>query len=175
MQITGDALTAAHVVGLAAGLLVVLATWLIGIELYVDQPQGRGMAVAAAALAATCVAFLHFGRLAIYLPATAMGALGAWALLCGVRTGSRLTLLAAGLFAGLAVMFDRGGLAFVPVFALWWVGLWVLGRNRPREARRAGSVGLLLWTIGLFAAASPALINWLAHPGALMRICRAPD
>lgn len=165
-QVLGNALVGSQMAATIAGLLMVLATWLVGNELFAELKQGRGMAVVAAGVAATAVAFLYFGRQTPYLFATAVGTLGAWAFLRGERTHHRLTLLVAGVLAGLALTLDRSGLIFAPLCALWWLGLWVVGRRRPDDRERLNAPGMLVWLGGLALGALPALISWALTPAA---------
>jgi hypothetical protein len=171
LRVAGDALRAGQLVGLAAGLATVLATWLVGTELFrhVDpgtrRVHGRGMALVAAALVGANIAVLHFARMAPYLPATAAGVFGCWALARGMRTGSRAALGAGGLLAGLALLLDRSGMLFPLVGLAWWGGYWLLARPQTRQPG-AGGGAFLWWLGGLAVATAPVLGYWLGHPAA---------
>ena len=165
MRIVGDALAGAQVVGFVAALATMAGTWLVGTELFRRAgSSGQGMAGLAAGLTLACAALLHFGRLAPFLPATAVGSLAAWALLYGVRSGRRPVLVLGGMLAGLAPMLDRSGLVFLPILLLWWVGLWLRRRGAGRGRRRMRWREVALWAGGVIVVFAPAAGAWLGAP-----------
>lgn len=165
MWAAGDALAGAQALGLIAALATVGGTWLVGSELFRRRgSSGQGMAILAAGLTLACVALLHFGRLAPFLPATAVGTFAGWALLIGVRTGRRTVLVIGGLLAGLAPLLGRSGIVFVPILLLWWIGLWLHPRAAAPGVRRAGWTDFLLWLGALGVIAAPVAVAWLGAP-----------
>ena len=183
-MITGDGLLSVRLVGGYAGLLSVLATWLLGCELFRRAPlyggfgetiedDGRWIALLAALIAAFGVPFMHFGRIPVFLESVSWGTLGLWALLRGVRLKHFPSLGLSGLLLGLASVFSSGGLFFVWLSLVWWCGVWLLQRTwmvagsgvqvthpeKPGERDAQGSAwsGLLYWTVGLVVVMLPLI------------------
>ena len=140
VMISGDGLLGVRLAGGYAGLLAILATWLIGCELFRRTPligqygetvedDGRWMALLAALIAAFGVPFMHFGRIPVLLESVAWGTLGLWALLRGMRMKHYPSLGVSGLLLGLACIFGSGGLLFVWLSLVWWCGVWLLQRS----------------------------------------------
>jgi hypothetical protein len=157
--LAGSGLGGAHLVGLLAALLTVVGTYLLAVELFWLSPQRVGLAVLAAGFTGGTVALFHFGRLAPFLPATAAGTLGAWALLRGQRTAHPALVAAGGVLAAAALWFDRSGLIFFPVLLLWSLGLRLQGGGSGRL--------FVLWLAGYLVFAAPLLVVFLLNPGAL--------
>ncbi len=157
--VLGNSLSGSHLVGLLAALATVIATYLLAGELFWISPQRRGLALLAAGFTASAVALFHFGRLAPYLPATAVGALAAWALLAGQRKTNLPLIAASGGLAACALWLDRSGLLFAPLLLLWWLGLRL---QKPFSWRL-----LALWLAGYLVFAAPLLLTWLLNPSAL--------
>ena len=154
----GDSLAGGQLVGLLAALALTAGAYLLAGELFWISPQRRGLAVLAAGFTAAAVALFHFGRLAPYLPATALGTFAAWALLGG-RRKTQLPLLAlSGILAAGALWCDRTGLFFAPVLLLWWLGLRL---QKPFPGRL-----FAVWLGSYLVFAAPLLLAWLLTPGA---------
>jgi hypothetical protein len=168
----GSGLAGAHLVGLLAALATVAATYLLAEELFRLSPQRRGLALFAAGFTGATVVLLQFGRMAPFLPPTALGVLAAWSLLRGQRTSSITLLAASGALAAVALWLDRSGLVFAPVLLLWWFGY---GLNLGQEVRQQASTispssrgrSFVLWLAGYLVVAAPLLAVWLFSPSAL--------
>ena len=179
IRLTGDGLTAMRMLGLAAALLLVLATWLLGCELFrrpvsrelgneQHADNGWRMALVAAGLVAVLLPTLHFGRFADLLPAVAVATLGLWALLRGLRLGDDFLLVLAGVLIGGAALLHVVGLWSAAIGLLWWVGVFFFRRTWLRRGEGGtGLAGFLLWLVGLFVMLAPVLGGWLARPGEL--------
>ena len=172
-----DSLTTSHALGMIAALVTVTGTWLVGRELFRRPPlerdghlvvdDGRRAALLAAGLAGVSLATMHFGRLAPFLPATAVGVLAFWQLLRCVRTSDPRSALAAGLLAGSSLLVDRSGLVFLIGALLWWSGFALVG-----AAGASGRHRLLLrqfgwWAAGVAVILAPVVGNWLHAPETL--------
>ena len=96
--VLGNNLAGAHLVGLLAALATVVASYLLAIELFWISPQRLG-GILAGGFTAGAVALFHFGRLATYLPPTAVGVCAAWALLAGQRKLNLPLLAVSGILA----------------------------------------------------------------------------
>ncbi len=89
--LSGDPLLGTHVAGIFAGLLTVVATWLLGAELFRRTPvwgyfgecmedNGKWLALMAALIVAATYGVLQFSRLPVYLEPVGWGCLarGRW-------------------------------------------------------------------------------------------------
>lgn len=151
--LAGSALAASHLLGLLGAVLIVVATYLLAVELFAESPSRRQLGLLAAGFTGCTLVILHFGRLAPYLPAVAAGVWAAWLLLAGSRKQKRSWLVMSALLAGAACWFDRNGLVFVLLLLAWWPNL------RPKRwAEFATWAGC---TLGIL---SPLLLAWLANP-----------
>jgi hypothetical protein len=163
--------------GLAAGLLLVFATWLFACELFrrtrlhdgegeIIDDDGRAPALWAALAVAASLPIMNAARLPLLLEPLALGMVGLWALLRGARRGRYGWLAAGGVATGLAVVSYGSGLLFVLVGLWLWLGLLLL-RRRWLLADHGGTGwrGFLLWGAALAVAASPGLCSWACGPG----------
>lgn len=181
---SGDPWLATRLIGLFSGLLTVLATWLIGCELFrrtpvlneydeVIEDEGQWVALLASALVAVSVVTIHFARLPIYLEPVAWGSCALWAWLRGVRRRDRLALGLGGVLTGLTLLYYPSGLLFALLIPIWWLGVWLLQPNWLRS-RRTGEQRvnpftlLLLWVAGMLIMASPLVGLWVRWPGLLI-------
>ncbi len=180
-----DSLAASHALGLIAALLTVTGTWLVGRELFRRPPYARDghlvvddgwrAALLAAGLTGVSLATMHFGRLAPFLPATAVGVLAFWQLLRCVRTSDPRSALGAGVLAGSSLLLDRSGVIFLFGALLWWSGFALVG-----AAGETGRGRLLLrqfgwWAAGAVVILAPAAGTWLHAPDTLRTYLTAVD
>ena len=180
-----DGLQASHALGMVAALVVVGGTWLAGRELFrrpslhigehtvVDD--GRRAALLAAGLTGVAISTIHFGRLAPFLPATALGVLACWQLLRGVRMDDVRSGFMAGALAGGSLLLDRSGLVFLLIGLLWWAGFALVGttggaQSRPPLLRQFG-----WWLAGAVVVLGPVAGTWLHEPAALRTYLTAAD
>lgn len=175
-----DVLVSARLVGVAAGLLTVAATWLLGCELFrrtqrvashrvVLEDDGRWIALLAALVVATSHIAIHFSHVSIYLLPAALGTLGLWAMMRGARTESRLFLACSGMLIGLASLGHPSGLLYLVVTPIWWIGIWLLRRRwLYSETRGVGGLGFSIWLGGILVVLLPVVSIWLAEPGAFV-------
>ncbi len=140
IELTGDPLFGVRLAGVGSGLLMIISTWLLCCELLRRVPRisrfgtileddGRWIALLAAMIVAFGHVTLHYSRLPIYLGPVAWGTLGMWALLRGLRRQHLPSLALSGMMIGLAGVLYAGGLFFVLVAPLWWIGVWFLNRH----------------------------------------------
>ena len=154
--VLGNNLAGAHLVGLLAALGTVVAASLLAVELFWISPQRRGLAILAGGFTAGAAALFHFGRLATYLPPTAIGGFAGWALLAGQRKMNLSLLAVSGILAAGALWLDRSGLLFAPVLLLWWLGLRL---QKPFPWRN-----FAVWLASYLVFAAPLLVAWLVNP-----------
>ena len=165
--------------GFVTGMIAVVATWLLGRELFLRHPShtddqeflednGGWMALLAAALLAIGYATIHFSRLPHYIEPAAWGILGLWLLARGLRSGSWLDLGGSGALLGLAALVAPSGLIFVATGLLWWLGVFMLAPAGRRWAPLGG------WLLGLWVIMAPLLGTWLHAPERLVAYLRAP-
>ncbi|MBK8048502.1 MAG: hypothetical protein IPK16_16110 [Anaerolineales bacterium] len=177
MRLIPDPLAATQVIGWIAALATIAATWAIGELLFRRRGDGgqeariKGLALLAAGFTAGTVAVLHFGRMAPFLPATAVGAWAAWATLYGLRMRHWVALVMGGVLAGAAGLLDRSGLMFPLILALWLAGLWFIERSLRSGAPNVRT-GIMVWVAGLWAVLAPALGTWMAQPAAFTAYVR---
>ncbi len=124
MQIGQNVLREMRLPGLIAGLLTVVATWLLGRELFIRMPVagphgeviedgGGWIAALAAALLAVMLATMHFARLPFYMEPVAWGVMGLWLMQRSLRRG-RMDGYGAGRTGhgtGSGYLADRAGLS----------------------------------------------------------------
>jgi hypothetical protein len=136
-RLWGDGLAGVRMAGLSSGLLLIVAVWLLGGELFHRTPSyGRygemneDDGLFAKALATVVAAFglpaLFFSRAPIVLEGVAWGSLGLWALLYGVRTGLLPVVGVSGVLLGVSALFGSSGLALIGVGLSIWAGVGVL-------------------------------------------------
>lgn len=180
-----DSLTASHALGMIAALATVAGTWLVGRELFrrpahirdghLVVDDGRRAALLAAGLAGVSLATMHFGRLAPFLPATAVGVLACWQLLRGTRTSDPRSAVAAGVLAGSSLLFDRSGLVFLLVALLWWIGFALVGAAGETGSNRPLLRQFGWWTAGVVVILAPVAGSWLHAPDTLRTYLTAVD
>ncbi len=180
-----DGLQASHALGMAAALAIVGGTWLAGRELFrrpslrigdhavVDD--GRRAALLAAGLTGVAISTIHFGRLAPFLPATALGVLACWQLLCGVRLNDVRSGFMAGALAGGSLLLDRSGLVFLLIGLLWWAGFALVGTPGGAGSRQPLLRLLGWWFAGAVVVLAPSAGAWLHEPAALRVYLTAAD
>lgn len=135
--LTADPVAGVRLAGFAGGVLLIIATWLTGNELYrrrirvgtygeTVEDDGRLMAFLAALVTTAGILGLHYSRLPLLMEAAAWGTLGIWALLHSLRRGALWLTAASGLLVGLACFFSSLGLVFVLTAVLTWLGITLL-------------------------------------------------
>jgi len=139
---------------------------LLGIRLGAYQipieDDGRWIANVATALLAFGYAILHFSRGPIYLAPVAWGTLGLWALLRGLRTGDWFALALSGALIGWGSVMYAGGLLYLIITPIWWIGVWLLRREwLYNRGFGVGAPGFLLWLGGMVIMIAPILAVWL--------------
>lgn len=176
MALSRDVLLGLRLSGFGAGMVTVLATWLLGCELFRRTPRvdsfdvvleddGRWIALLAAFIVAVSHVAMHFSRLPIYMAPVAVGALGLWALLRGLRTEDRATLALSGVCVGLAGLLYSSGLFFWLITPLWWIGIWLLRRTwLSNRYRGVGAPGAFVWLGGVLLVILPFVGVWLHEP-----------
>ena len=180
-----DELIASHALGIAAALATVASTWLAGRELFRRPPlqiethiivdDGRRTALLAAGLTGVAVSTIHFGRLAPFLPATALGVLACWQILRGVRLDDIRSTLAAGMLAGASVLLDRSGLTFVLVAILWWPGFALLGTAGAADRQELLLRHCSWWSAGMVVVLAPVAGAWIHEPATLRAYLTAAE
>lgn len=197
IQFTGDPLFGVRLSGVGSGLLMVLSTWLLCCELFRRVPRishfgtileddGRWIALLAAMIIAFGHVTLYFSRLPVFLGPVAWGTLGLWAFLRGLRCQHLPTLTLSGMLIGLSSILYAGGLYFLLIVPLWWIGIWLIQRDwfyandgligRSGENTREldedessppiylGNENFLFWLGGLVVVMLPFLAIWLRYP-----------
>lgn len=175
IQLSGHPLIGVRLAGVGAGLLMVLATWLLACELFRRVPRygrfgtlleddGRWIAILAALIVATSHVTLYFSRIPIYLAPIAWGSLGLWALLRGLRQQSLFSLVISGMMIGFASVLHTGGLFYLLVAPLWWIGAWLLQRPWVGGVHGVQVKGLIVWLSGIGAVMLPFWGVWLRLP-----------
>ncbi len=170
VNLFGHTFAALRVVPALIGTATVGAIYLLGRELF-----DRRVGLAAAALLATFPPFLHFSRLAVISVIDPLfGVLTLAFLARGLRRGSRVDYVLAGVMLGLTQYFHEAGrLLFPALVALWLVGL-LLTQTKITATPQA-TFGLrlrwpLAWrslTLGLLAAlivAAPLIYTQRTQP-----------
>lgn len=176
MRAVDDALMGSRFSGVVAALMTVLATWLLGCELFRRTPRpgphatlleddGRWIAVMAALVVALSHVTIHYGRMGIFLAPVAAGNLGLWALLRGLRTEDRSLLVISGMLTGLAAILYPSGLGFLVITPIWWLGVWLLQRTWLQDRYRGvGALGFFLWLGGVWIVLLPVASVWISDP-----------
>lgn len=185
MRLTGNPLLGARLTGLFVSLLTIVATWLLGNEIFrrplllgyfgeTLEDEGQWVALLAAALVAINAAIIYIGRLPVYLEPVGWGCLSGWALLRGLRTGDRLAYALGGVLAGFVMLLHPSGLTFLLLAPLWWVGVWLLritqtARSHQTNPANATSPamswgGFFVWLSGVLITTAPAIGLWLRVP-----------
>lgn len=185
MRLTGNPLLGARLTGLFVSLLTIVATWLLGNELFrrplllgyfgeTLEDEGQWVALLAAALVAINSAIIYVGRVPVYLEPVGWGCLSGWALLRGLRTGDRLAYALGGVLAGFVALLHPSGLTFLCLAPLWWVGVWLLRVTQIMRSRQANlpnaaspsisGGGFFVWLIGVLIVTAPAIGLWLRAP-----------
>jgi len=179
-QLTNDLLLSVRLTGLLAALLMIVATWLLGTELFRRAPghlssanrddQGQWPALLAAILVTITVATMLFSRFPVLLETVTWGSLGCWALLFGLRTGDRVAIGLSGVLIGLSAILYTPGLTFVITALCWWVGYrllqtgWLPHRLQPQLPAARFRGYFVLWVIGLWVIAAPTLgARWFVY------------
>jgi len=180
-----DGLQASHVLGMVGALAAVVGTWLVGRELFrrpslhsgkhIMLDDGRRAALLAAGLTGTALSTLHFGRLAPFLPATALGLLACWQLLYSVRRVDLRAGCLAGAMAAGSLILERSGLVFLLIALLWWAGFALVGTVDEPERRRQFLRQFGWWTTGAVVVLAPVVGTWLHEPIALQTYLTAVD
>ncbi len=180
IRLVPDWLVGNRLAGVYAGLLTLVATWLLAGEIFRRRPQwnvqgvmeGDGRAVALMAVAFTGIGytFIHFGRLPQYLEPVAWGTLALWALHRGLRTRDPLALGLGGVLTGLGMALYYSGRVYLVIGLLWW--LWI-GLLRPGWIRRRlGGLGWTapaVWVGGLLVFLGPLLGQWIREPQSFLQ------
>lgn len=180
-----DGLVGARLAGVIAGLLVVTGIWLVASELFrriprqgefgeVLEDDGRWLTFIAAALAATGVAVYYFARMPVHMEAVALGTLGLWGLLRGLRTDRPWLLALSGLGLGWTWYYGPQALTFLLAALSAWIGVaflergWLTGKAlAARDAaptpvqQGAGWAGFVLWVVALLVMIAPLLGLWI--------------
>ena len=183
MQIGQNILREMRLPGLIAGLLTVLATWLLGRELFIRMPVtgphgemiedgGGWIATLAAALLAFMLATMHFARLPFYMEPVAWGVVGLWLLQRSLRRAGWMGMALAGLAMGMATAVAPTGLVFPVVGGLWWVAVAIFNPGWMPAGNRLRRFGI--WCGGLFLFLGPLVGSWLYAPTRLAAYLRAP-
>jgi hypothetical protein len=176
IRILGDPLLGLQIAGLIASLLTVLATWLVGSELFrrpiavglAGEPSldaGEWAALLAAGLVTASTIMIHFSRIPFYLEPVAWGCLGLWAWLRGLRMGNLLALGLSGVLCGWAALLYQNGMLFCILIMLWWLGVWLLQPSWLRRPYASGRLFILVWLGGLLVTLAPLVGAWLRTPG----------
>lgn len=175
LQVTNDLLLSIRLTGIGAALLTLIATWLLGTELFrrvpgrlsseLGEDHGQWPALLATLLVTFMVAMLLFSRLPSLLETVAWGSLGGWALLRGLRTGDRLAVGLSSVLIGLSAVLYTPGWTFVLMAFSWWLAYWVLQAGwLPHRLQPQGTASCLrgdffLWLLGFV----PTLgVRWVA-------------
>ncbi len=184
-----DSLWGVRLAGVVGALATIGAVWLLGCELFrrvpayelygeVVEDDGRWMALLAALTLATSVVLYQFGRVPVQLEPVALGAVGLWALLRGLRLERTVLLAVSAGAVGWAALYGPVGWVFVAA-ALWtWLGValwepaWLQGKSVAPHAggdpvrvqQGVGRMGFALWLGGLLLTTAPLLAAWLTDP-----------
>ncbi len=186
-----DNLLAVRVAGVSAALLLISAVWLVGSELFrrlpvfglygeVLEDDGRWVALLAMMVVGVSLPIFHWSRSPLVLEGLAIGTLGLWALLRGLRRDRPGLLGLSALLLGWAIFYGPVGLlSTVVALLLWWGVLllessWLTGKLVAREQggqavpvqRGVGWRGFGYWLAGIAVMISPLLGRWLTVPGA---------
>lgn len=152
--------------GCATALALVVATWLLGCELFRRAPvpgvddDGRRPALLGALATAILLPTLHFARLPTFLAPVLWGTVGLWALLRAARTGSFPTVAAAGLLTGMALLVRPSGLVMVGVAGVAWFSLALTRRHLlAADAGGVGRRGFWLWLGAAAVVSAPAFVH----------------
>ena len=152
-RVSGDGLLGVRFAGLYAGLLLVLAVWLLGGELLsrrevsgaygeVLEDDGLITRVLATTIAAFGLPLLFFARAPVILEGIAWGSLGLWALLVGLRTVILPMIGMSAVLLGVSAFFGSNGLILIAVALSIWVGVLVLRPDRPMFRFRRGYIAV---------------------------------
>ncbi len=150
--------------GSAAALALVVATWLLGCELFRRAPvvegldDGRMAALLGALATSTLLPALHLARLPTFLAPALWGALGLWALLRAARTGNFVTVAAAGILTGMALLLRPSGAVLAAVALVTWSSVALMRRRLlAREGGGVGWRGFWLWGAAAAITAAPGI------------------
>ncbi len=175
MLLSGDWLVGNRLAGVYAGMLTLLAVWLLACELFRHTHEGGDgqlSAIFCVGITGVSVALLHFSRLPLYLEPVAWGTLGLWALLRGQRTGDRLALGLSGLLVGLATLLFPTGRIFLLVALVGWALHWCVQSLQSVDTLRGGWREFLLWLGGVVVFTAPTLGVWLRAPAGFLHPLR---
>ena len=174
-RIVGDGLVGVRFAGLYSGLLLIVAVWLLGDEIFRRTPaygryglmtedDGRLPKMLATAVAAFGLPLLFFARAPVILEGVAWGSLGLWALLYGLRTRLLPMVGASALLLGVSCLYGPNGVAMVGIGVSIWVGIFVLrpswtGPNIIRKESVPFLSNLLYWMGGLCIVLLPLFVG----------------
>jgi hypothetical protein len=186
-----DNLWSVRIAGVATALALISAVWLVGSELFrrvpiygeygeVLEDDGRWIALLAMMIAGVSLPLLHWSRAPLVLEGVALGTLGLWALLRGLRRDRPGLLGLSALLLGWSIFYGPAGLLSTIVALLIWWGVlllepsWLTGKLVARDQggetvrvqRGVGWRGFGYWTAGIVVAIMPLLSVWLTRPGA---------
>lgn len=177
--VSGDTLAAFQITGLLSTLICLVATWVLGCELFRRRPrqgqyeetledQGQWVVLLAVALLIVSPVIFYFSQYPVYLEPVAWGILGLWALLHGLRLADRLAVGLSGVLLGWATLLYPSGLVFLPVAIGWWIGVWLLQpgwlQSSAGAPKRIGSALSFFWIGGLLSVLAPQIGLWIQQP-----------
>lgn len=177
IQLSDDVLLGMRIAGLFAGVLVVVATWLVGCELFrrvarrgrqdeIFEDDGRFPALLAAAIVAGSVLAIHASRLPVQMEPIAWGTFGIWAILRGMRRADSFGLALSGLLGGYAALIHPTGMAFLLLMvALLIPSSAIPGIGYPRAIAEARRSGWAIWLLAVICVLAPLLRSWITNPG----------
>lgn len=179
IKLSGDTLFGMRAAGVAAGVLLVIATWLVGCELFrrvarrgrqdeVLEDDGRFPALLSAAVITGCVTVIHVSRLPVLFEPIAWGTFGVWALLRGMRRADSFGLALAGLLGGYSALIHPSGMTILLLMVcLLLPGTLIPGMGYPRAIAEARRSGWAIWLLGVICVLAPTLRIWLTHSESL--------
>lgn len=156
ISVFGHTATAVRLISVILGTLAVLGTYLFTREVF-----GRTEAWVAAGLLATLPINVHFSRLGVAniidsLSATAI----LWLLYQGMKRGSTLSFLAAGILGGLC-LGTYPGTRLAPILGLCCIGYVAL---QTRGFLKAQTRNIVIFLLALVITGAPILGYFYSHP-----------
>jgi hypothetical protein len=184
-----DNLLAVRVAGVVAALILMSGVWLVGSELFrrvpvhglygeVLEDDGRWIALLAMIVVGVSLPLFHWSRVPLVLEGVALGTIGLWALLRGLRRDRPGLLGLSALTLGWSIFYGPAGLLLGLVALLIWWGVlllessWLTGKLLAREGggeavpvqRGVGWRGFGYWVAGIVIMTAPLLTIWLTIP-----------